>query len=227
GWNTDVETEIELDFRDFNARFALHFADGAFQHLRVKFEAHRFDVAALLAAEKIPRASQFEIEGSDLEAGAEVGKFLERGEAATRDGGQFNFRGQKKICVGAPVRPAHSTAKLIELRQTQPVGAIDDDRVAQRDVEAVLDNRGRDQDIGFVMHEFQHHFFQLTFAHLPMADRDTRARGQCLNLGGNLPDGVDAVVYEINLAAAVEFLFDCRLDELLVPVRDYRLDGHA
>src|SRR5208282_1671127 len=182
-WDTNIEAEIELDFRDFNACLALHFADGTFQHLRVEFEAHGFDVAALLSAEKIPRASQFEIEGGDLEACAEVGKFLERGEAAARDGRQFNFHQQEQVGVGATVRPANPSSKLIELRQTQPVGPIDDDRVADRDV-------------GFVMHEFQHHFFQLPFAHLPMAHGDTSVRGEGLNFGGNLPYGVYAVVHE-------------------------------
>ena len=60
-----------------------------------------------------------------------------------------------------------------------------------------------------------------------MAHGDARARNQRLNLGGNLPDRVDAVVHEINLAAAVDFLFDRRLDQLFVPVRDYGLDRHA
>src|SRR5437868_5238294 len=77
GRNADVETQIERDFSYFNARLALHFAHGALQHLRIKFESDRFDVAALLSAEKISRAPQFEIESSDLETGAEVGKFLE------------------------------------------------------------------------------------------------------------------------------------------------------
>src|SRR5208337_2725197 len=33
GRNTNVEPKIELDFRDFHARLALHFTHGAFQHL--------------------------------------------------------------------------------------------------------------------------------------------------------------------------------------------------
>ena len=33
-----------------------------------------------------------------------------------------------------------------------------------------------------------------------------------LNLGGDFPDGIDAVVDEIDLAAALEFLFDGGLD---------------
>ena len=53
------------------------------------------------------------------------------------------------------------------------------------------------------MHEFEHHFFQLAFAHLPVADGDARVGRQTLQLGGNLPDRFYAVVHEINLAAAV------------------------
>src|SRR5208283_3693755 len=105
------------------------------------------------SAEQISRATQFEIEGSDLKSGAEVGELLERGQPPPGNRRQLNFRGQKQICVSAPVRAAHSSAQLIQLRQTQPIGAIDENRVAERDVEAVLDDRGRDQNVGFVMHE--------------------------------------------------------------------------
>src|SRR6266478_1438360 len=212
GRNADVETQIERDFSYFNARLALHFAYGALQHLRIKFEAHRFDVAALLSAEKISRAPQFEIKSSDLEAGAKVGEFFQSCQTPAGDRRQLDFRRQKQVCVGAPVRAANASAKLIKLRQAKPVGPIDDDRVAQRDVESVLNNRGRDQDVGFVMHKFQHYSFQLPFAHLSVADCNPRIWNHRLKLGRNLPDRVDAVVDEINLAAAVEFLFDRRLD---------------
>ena len=84
--------------------------------------------------------------------------------------------------------------------------------VAERDVEAVLDDGGRDQNVGFVMHEFQHHFFEFAFGHLSVADDDARRGNQRLKLGGDFPDGVDAVVDEIDLAAAFEFLLDGRLD---------------
>src|SRR5258708_27697098 len=93
GRNADVETEIELDFRYFNPRLALHFTHGALQHLRIKFEPNRFDVAALLSAEKVSRAPQFEIQGSDLKPSTEIGKFLERGQAAPGNRRQLDFRG--------------------------------------------------------------------------------------------------------------------------------------
>ena len=116
GRNAYVETKIERDFCHFNARLAPHFAYGALQHLRIKFEAHRFDVAALLSAEKISRTPQFEIKGSDLEAGAEVREFFQSSQTAAGDRRQLDFRGQKQVRVGAPVRAANASTKLIKLR---------------------------------------------------------------------------------------------------------------
>jgi glucan biosynthesis protein len=49
---------------------AFHFADSAFEHLGVELEADGLDVSALLAAEEITGAAQFEIECGDLESGA-------------------------------------------------------------------------------------------------------------------------------------------------------------
>ena len=74
------------------AAFALHFLHGRFEHRRVELEADGFDVAALLAAEHVACAAQFEIERGDFEAGAEVGELLERGETAAGDVGQFAAR---------------------------------------------------------------------------------------------------------------------------------------
>jgi len=62
------------------------------------------------------------------------------------------------------------------------------------------------------MHNFQHHFFEFTFRHLSVADDDSRGRDKRLKFGRDFEDGVDAVVNEIDLAAALEFLLDCGLD---------------
>ena len=60
-----------------------------------------------------------------------------------------------------------------------------------------------------------------------MADDDARLRDQFLQLGGNLPNGVDTVVDEVDLPAAFQFLLDRGLDQLVVPARDHRLNRHA
>ena len=54
-----------------------------------------------------------------------------------------------------------------------------------------------------------------------------RLRNQFLQLGGDLPDGIHAVVDEVDLPAAIEFLLDGGLDQLVVPAGDHGLDRHA
>ena len=71
---------------------ALHLADGLFEHGGVHLEADGFDVAGLLAAEHVACAAELEVEGGDLEAGAEVRKLFKRGEAAAGDLGQVPFQ---------------------------------------------------------------------------------------------------------------------------------------
>ena len=84
-----------------------------------------------------------------------------------------------------------------------------------------------DQNVGLVMHELEHHLFQFAFRHLSVAHDDARPRHQFLQLGGNLPDAVHAVVHEIDLAAAFQFLLDGRLDQLFVPAGDHGLYRNA
>src|SRR4029077_4358085 len=104
-----------------------------FQHLSVKLEADGFDVSALLAAEHVAGAAEFEIEGGDFESGAEVGKFFERGEAAAGDGSEFDLRRKQKVGVGAAVGAADAAPELVKLGEAEAVGAVDEDRVAERD----------------------------------------------------------------------------------------------
>src|SRR4029077_9309691 len=207
--------------------FALPLPPRTLEHLSVKLEADGFDVAALLAAEHVAGAAEFEIEGGDFESRTEVGKFFESGEAAARDGGELDFRRKHEIGVGAAAGAADASAKLVKLGEAEAVGAVDEDCVAERNVETVFDDCGGNENVGFVMHEFQHHFFEFAFRHLSVADDDSRRWNEGLKFGRDFKDGIDAVVYEINLAAALEFLLDRRLDEFFVPTGDYGLDRHA
>ena len=63
----------------------------------------------------------------------------------------------EQVGVRAPRRPAHPAAELVELRQAQRVGSVDDDRVGVRDVEPGLDDRGADQDVRGAIRELEHH----------------------------------------------------------------------
>ena len=55
--------------------------------------------------------------------------------------------GDEQVGVRRLVAPAHAAAQLVELREPVRFRAVDQDRVRARDVEAVLDDRRREQDV--------------------------------------------------------------------------------
>ena len=132
--------------------------------------------------------------------------------------------GNQQIRVGAPIRSADAAAQLIELRQAVPVGAIHDDRVGVRDVEAVLDDRRRQQDVGLLRDEVHHHALQLVVVHLPVPDRHFRFGHEPRDQVPHRVDRLDAVVDEEHLPAALELRANRALDHRRVELHDLRLD---
>src|SRR5208282_6695335 len=84
-WDTNIETEVELRLGFVRCSFALHFADGAIEHLRVEFESDGFNVPALFSAQQITCAAQFQVKRRDFETRAEIGKFFQRCQASAGD----------------------------------------------------------------------------------------------------------------------------------------------
>ena len=107
------------------------------------------------------------------------------------------------------------------------VGAIDDDGVGERNVEAVFNDCCRDQHVVFVVHEGEHDALQLSFSHLAVANDDARRRHQFADLRGEFVDRLHAIVDEVDLPAALQFQLDRRADQLLVELGDDGLDRHA
>ena len=221
------DAEIELGGGALVAGLALHLLDGRFEHGGIKLEPDRLDVAALFAAEHVAGAAEFEIEGGNLEAGAEVGELLERGQAAAGNLGELLLRRDEQIGVGAAIGTADAAAQLVEFAEPVAIGSVDQHGIGERDVEAVFDDGGGDQHIVLVVHEGQHDALELGFAHLAVADDDARAGHQFLDARGDLVDGFDAVVDEVDLAAAFEFELDRRANDLFIELGNHGLNGHA
>ncbi len=64
------------------------------------------------------------------------------------------------------------------------------------------------KDVVFVVHEGEQGALQLLHVHLAVAHADAGGRHQFLKPGGAGKDGIDAIVDEIDLASAREFLLD-------------------
>ena len=104
----------------------------------------------------------------------EIAELADRGQPLLRDRRQRVLRRNQQVGVRAAIGAPDAAAQLVELRQAEAVGAVDDDRVGVRDVEAVLDDRRREQDVVLVRDEVDHHPLELVLVHLPVADGDAR-----------------------------------------------------
>ena len=206
---------------------ALQLADGLLEQLHVHLEADRLDVAALLAAEQVARAANLEVERRHAEPAAEVGELADGREPLPRHRRQRVARRDQQVRVGRPVGPPDAPAQLVELRQAVAVGAVDDDRVDVRDVEAVLDDRRGEQHVELARDEVDHRPLELVLAHLAVADDDPRLGHEPREQVADRVDRLDAVVDEVDLAAARQLVADDARDERLVEAHDVGLDGEA
>ncbi len=102
------------------------------------------------------------------------------------------------------MRAADAAAQLVQLREPEAVGALDDDRVRGRHVDAGLDDRRADEQVDALRVELAHHVLEIALGHLSVRDDDPRL-GQKLGeaLRGRR-DRVDVVVQEIDLPAALQ-----------------------
>lgn len=76
------------------------------------------------------------------------------------------------------MRTPDAAAQLVQLSQPEVIGALDNNGVRRRNVDPGLDNGGTYQHVKTLVVEIVHHPFEFAFAHLPVANGDTRFRHQ-------------------------------------------------
>ncbi len=188
----------------------------ALKHFHVQGEAHRLDLAALAVPEQFACATDFQVVGGEHEARAQVLGVGNRFQTLFGVVGDlFAWRGQQ-VGIGLVVTAPDAPAQLVQLGQAELVGALDDDGVGARYVDAGLDDGRGDQHIEALVVEVAHHLFEFALAHLPVADADTRLRHQLGQVGGAFLDGLDVVVQVIDLTAAQQLAQQGFLDGRLV-----------
>src|SRR5438874_7667244 len=176
---------------------------GILQNLTVEFIANGSDVAALLRAEEVAGAADFQIAQGDLEAGAELGEFFYRFKSAAGHRRHAALAIQQKVGISSILIAAHASSKLVQIGKAITVRLVDKDGVDVGNIQAALDDRGRQEDVAFLLDEIEHGLFQLVLVHLAVSDGDARFRHHLLNLTGNILDVVNSVMNKINLAIAV------------------------
>src|SRR6185503_5985810 len=101
----------------------------------------------------------------------------------------------EKVGIGARRPASDATAQLVELRQTKRIGAVYDQRVGVRDIQARFDDRGRKQYVRLAGVESMHYRGKLLFRHLPVTDVDPRFGHKLGEVHPHRVDRVDTVVY--------------------------------
>jgi hypothetical protein len=107
---------------------------------------------------------------------------------------------EQEIGVGLVLEPADATPQLVELRKPEAIRALDQDRVAIRDIEAAFDDGGADEDVVAPGDELRSSIFSSSLGvHLAVANADAqvgqqvpggarpRARSSGCGCGGRTP----------------------------------------
>ena len=126
GRDVGVEGEIEAHGAHERAAVAAELGDRLGQQVAVELEADRGDVPRLLVAEQAARAAQLEIAQRHAVARAELRVVGERGQARARLLGELAAVGVHEVGVGGVLATADAPADLVQLRQAEHVGALDD-----------------------------------------------------------------------------------------------------
>src|SRR5690606_1500083 len=134
------------------------------EHVHVQGESHFGQLAALRLAEVLTGAADLQVMGGQHEARTDFLHRLDGLQAPLRILGQGLQRRHHQVREGAVVRAADATTQLVQLRQSQPVGLVDQDGVGGRHVDAALDDGGAQQDVEAAMVEVDHQLFQFALA---------------------------------------------------------------
>ena len=177
--------------------------------------------------EQVAGAADLEVAHRDLEPGAELGELTDRLQPLVRLLGEHAVGRVQEVRVRALTAAADAAAQLVELREAEQVGTVDDERVHRRHVDAALDDRGAHEHVELVLPEVHHDPLEAGLVHLPVRDRDARLRDQRAHLFGDELDVAHTVVHVEHLALAEQLPPDGLGDRAVVVLADVGEDGLA
>jgi hypothetical protein len=130
---------------------------------------------------------------------------------------------RKTLLRGAP----HAPAKLIEIRDPETVGTMDEHGVGTRNVEPALDDRGAEQHVDRAGLELAHDTRECLRRHLSVRHGDPRFGNEAFEPALHQADGHHAVVEYKDLAAAIQLLADRVAENGVRVSRDFGLYRHT
>ncbi len=180
-----LEPQLGLAFGDI----ATERGDGLADHPQVEVEADSRDVSGLFAAEQVAGSANLEVFERDLDARPEVVVRSDGRQPVERRLGQRLVFVVQEVGVGPLATSTDATAQLVQLREPVLVGAIDDERVRVGDVEAGLDDGGRDEHVELALPEVDHDLLEHVLGQLAVGDGDARLGHDLGDLRRDAVDG--------------------------------------
>ena len=181
-------------------------------------------MTGLLRPQEVAGTPDLEIPHGDLETGPELRVVGQGREPRPRLGRELARIWVEQVGVRGDVGAADASADLVELAQPEHVGALHDQGVRLRDVDARLDDRRRNEHVGVTGEEGVHPLLEVALPHLAVGDEETEPRAQLLELCAHLLDRLDTVVEIERLPAARMLALERLPDHLLVELPHGRPD---
>src|SRR5690606_4620188 len=120
---------------------------GLLQHLGIQCEADLLQVPGLLLAQNLPGATYFQVVAGQGKARPQGAGGADGLDALDGIGGHVFLVRCQQVGIGLVVRTPNPAPQLVQLRQAQLVGTIDDDSVGAGDVDAGFDDGRAHQDV--------------------------------------------------------------------------------
>ena len=134
---------------------------------------------------------------------------------------------QQQVGIGLMRGTSHTPAQLVQIRQTKPVGAMNENGIGARNVEAALHNRGAEQHIAGTALKIAHNARKLPCRHLSVRHSNPCLRHQSLQSPAHQLNGKHAVIEKKDLTFTIELLHDSRTNHGIGVARNARLHGQT
>ena len=128
--------------RHFGLRSVFQRTDRLLQQPAVHFKPDADDVSVLLGTEQITGAADLQVAHGNLETCAQFGEFHDRPQTFFGNFTDHFLRPVGKIGMGKPVGATDASPHLIQLRQPEMVGVINDNRICIGNIQTVFDDAG-------------------------------------------------------------------------------------
>ena len=181
----------------------------------------------LFRAEYVARPADFKIAHRQFVAAAEFRELHDRFQSFRSGLRHHAFRFIGEIGVREPRAAPHSATELIQLRNSQPLGIDDDQRIRVGQIDAVFDDRGGDEYVRLARIKIVYVVFQHRFIHAPVRHGNFRFGHDRGDLRGERINTLHAVVQNKHLPVAGKFADACVADQRFRLFRHVRLHGQT